>query len=557
MPMRRLHSNNMMNIQDIFANYSTETCQQWVQAACVVANALRTHDTPAVALYFDDAQRFGVALLGAWLAGKTVYLPPERTAVAIDWVAQYAGVWFSDVAGCPEPCLAWQDLDFSCNNMDCTHEISPDARLFLQTSGSSGAAKMVVKTCAQMWAEAQALRCRLPASWRGLTAYASVSPQHLYGLTFHVFTAWAMGWAQGVRALTPETLLAATTQSGVWISSPALLRALGAGSHHVNLAHVRGIISAGGVLSEETVNLVQQYTGVLPLDIYGSSETGVVASRQGEMAWQCLPSVVVHCDDDGLHVQSDWTEGVQTLSERAEIDSAGCLHLYGRSDRIIKLADKRVSLPQIEQQLQQHTWVADAHCLPHPQTGRVAVWVALNDAGIVAWRNSGRAAVIADLTQHLRQFHAAFALPRHWRFTTALPRNAQSKIRLADAQAACTTPIVAPEWACTIINEHEARYTAVVPLDLRCFAGHFAEFPLVPGVVQLQWVCDLMRQHTWGQGILLGAENVKYQNFIRPNDVIELHLRWDATKNKLYFALTQENGTPCASGRFVQAACNE
>ncbi|MDK4565148.1 AMP-binding protein, partial [Kingella kingae] len=65
---------------------------------------------------------------------------------------------------------------------------------------------------------------------------------------------------------------------------------------------------------------------------------------------------------------------------------------------------------------------------------------------------------------------------------------------------------------------------------------------------------ELASQFDWGRAPVIQMENIKYQQFIRPNDVVNLTLRWDSDKHKIYFALSVE-GKTCASGRaVVQAA---
>jgi len=132
--------------------------------------------------------------------------------------------------------------------------------LYLKTSGSSGEAKVEAKTRVQMLAEAAAPAERLPESWCGLAAVGSVSPQHLYGLTFRVFVSLAAGWVIGRRqCVYPELLLADSRRECVWIASPALLNRLGEGRDWARLRqNVRGIISAGGMLPEATAALLQE-----------------------------------------------------------------------------------------------------------------------------------------------------------------------------------------------------------------------------------------------------------------------------------------------------------
>jgi len=105
-------------------------------------------------------------------------------------------------------------------------------------------------------------------------------------------TALAAGWAIGRRqCVYPELLLADSRRECVWIASPALLNRLGEGRDWARLRqNVRGIISAGGMLPEATAALLQEKLGFAPHDVYGSTETGVIALRQGG-AWELLPEV--------------------------------------------------------------------------------------------------------------------------------------------------------------------------------------------------------------------------------------------------------------------------
>ena len=128
-----------------------------------------------------------------------------------------------------------------------------------------------------------------------------MSPQHLYGLTFRVFVSLAAGWAIGRRqCVYPELLLADSRRECVWIASPALLNRLGEGRDWARLRqNVRGIISAGGMLPEATAALLQEKLGFAPHDVYGSTETGVIALRQGG-DWELLPEVEASVNEENI-----------------------------------------------------------------------------------------------------------------------------------------------------------------------------------------------------------------------------------------------------------------
>ena len=163
----------------------------------------------------------------------------------------------------------------------------------------------------------------------------------------------------------------------------------------------------------------------------------------------------------------------------------------------------------------------------------------------------------AVLKQHLAATQDMVALPRYWRFADSLPRNTQSKITAADFQTAFTEAQTALAWE-ERPSEHPDTYhfKGRVPLDLVYFGGHFANFPLVPGVIELQWVRDLAERFDWGRQSVVRVENLKYQQFVRPGDTVSAELEYDADKNKLTFKLENHEAV-CASGRIVFGAINE
>lgn len=89
-----------------------------------------------------------------------------------------------------------------------------------------------------------------------------------------------------------------------------------------------------------------------------------------------------------------------------------------------------------------------------------------------------------------------------------------------------------------------------VPPDLAYFSGHFPKAPVLPGVVQVEWALNLGRQLLKLDGAFAGMEVLKFQQLVRPGDEIQLHLRFDAERGKLYFAYRNDTAT-CSSGRIL------
>ena len=549
---------------DLIATYPNWTRADFNRAVFHLSGRLKQAGVQTAALWFDDAALFACAVLAVWHSGGKVLLLPNLAQDNLEW-GKTAEVFLTDstdkklssdglnIWHLPN-ILAKTDLE-GLSTYPENHLIPNHAEAWLKTSGSSGEAQIIVKTAAQMQAEALTLANTLPFGQHGETVVGSVIPQHLYGFTFRFALALTMGWTmERQQAVYPENLLSSTAAHDkvVWIASPAVLNRLGENRNWQSIGHkIAGIVSAGGALPAATADLLQQ-TAVRPFEVYGSTETGVIASRCERKEWQPFKGVEIGQNEEGaLWASSPWSPERRQTADLIEPQDDGFL-LLGRQDRIIKFEDKRVSLTQIEHELLQHPWIADAHCGRHPQHQRISIWAALNAEGIAALREKGRAAVADTLKRHLAATQDTIALPRYWRFTDSLPRNAQAKIAAADFQTAFTVAQTSPVWSKTSSDDETNTETFIgrVPLDLVYFGGHFATFPLVPGVVELQWVRNLIAPKPWSKQRVIRIENLKYQQFIRPHDEVSVELKYDEGKNKLCFKIN--NGEhPCASGRIV------
>lgn len=540
--------------QEIAVNWIKK---DFIHTTLLLSNYIKNKNIQSVALYFNDTAHFISALLATWQNNLPVYLLPDINTDSLHWVTQNHAHLLTDISHLdlshPIQYHHYQQ-SFNPSNLSLSTEaltISPLATLYLKTSGSTGEAQIISKTAHQMLIEAKTLATILPQSWQKQDVLATVSPQHMYGLSFNVFVALHCGWRiHRTRYLYPEDLIAATKQPSIWLTSPAVLNRLGTHRQQGQwIDYLKGIISAGGLLPTETNQQIYHYLKQYPIDIYGSTETGGIATRSGSPTWHLLPYVSATATAEQIIIQSPWTDGQCHINDIAEISNR-TLTLIGRSDRILKLEDKRISLNQIEQQLNSHPWITDNYCGKHPKHGRIAAWIALNEQGIKAFRQQGRSAIIQALKQHLIHTCDRIALPRYWRFTDKLPRNPQSKITIQDFQAAFSQYPTTPNWQLINQKQHYACFKGKVPIDLRWFAGHFHQFPLVPGVIEIQWVMDLANHLMWDTQQLSHIENLKYQHFIRPNDEITLSLTFDPIKRKIHFSLQHHNHT-CASGRIV------
>lgn len=108
-----------------------------------------------------------------------------------------------------------------------------------------------------------------------------------------------------------------------------------------------------------------------------------------------------------------------------------------------------------------------------------------------------------------------------------------------------------------ILDSHQADNQVSLKLkvaeDLACFPGHFPEFPILPGAVQLDWAMRLARQFLNVPGKFAGMEQIKFQSPILPGSTVSLSLTFDPQKNRLGFSYRQEE-KPCSSGYILLSA---
>lgn len=538
------------------------TREVFARNALSVAGALRARPVRRAALWFDDAVELACALFACWRAGVVAVLPGDNQGQTCNGLDGTVDAWLTDT-DLPVPAARqWRLADLLDQPPLAPAELDASVMLVLCTSGSSGAPKHIVKQWRQLAAEIDALQRQWPDTQTPVLG--SVSAQHMYGLPFRVL--WPLCAGRQIdrrQRLYPEDLQQASLRfpTFAWIASPALLRRLG---QRLDAAQLRGrltrIHSSGGALPLDVSDDIERSLGLRPTEIYGSSETGAVAWRTGDTDWQPLPGVSVDLNDAGaLRVSSPWVQSSEAqTADGAELSATG-FRLLGRLDRIMKIEDKRVSLPMIEHALLEHAFTTDVRLGKAAGATRLAALVALSAHGLHALRNQGRKAVVDALRGHLAARFESLAIPRTWRLLPHLPANAQGKLPQADFEAAAGPRPVAPAAIPASLPgqpDNERRYTLDIPYDLAYFSGHFPAAPVVPGVAQISWAMSLAQRDLHPGLNFAGMEALKFQRLLRPGDAAVLTLKWDTAKQKLYFTFTV-NDAPCSSGRILHGASHD
>lgn len=405
-----------MNFEENLKNFRFTDDSRDVFDACLgFAAFLEKNGIKELQIYIDDAFKFYAAFFGSLLAGTAPYVLAKPIF--------------------EENLTAVNDENFSnflLSEPAKRVKFDPQAKFYLQTSGSSGKSKMIEKSLAQMIKESEYLATELNFSSQN-TFFSSVSHRHMFGLTFKVFLPLVLGARVIADELNyPEAILGLGLANHVFIASPVLLRTITQSPAASALKGLSGIVSAGSPLKKELRGELGRICDARIIEIYGSTETGIVARDEG-FGLRLFGAVNAGLDDRGaLNVSSPWCEFFQT-NDAASIDE-GRLALQGRIDRIVKLNDKRVSLESIETKLLESGLLADCYCAPHPKFKRIAALLQLNDEGLKKFRKIGKKGVAAELKELLKlEFKNSV---RYFKIVEKMPRNQQGKFEKSEFENA-------------------------------------------------------------------------------------------------------------------------
>lgn len=399
---------------------------------------LSIHPQQRWALYFEDAYYFTVAFLALLYCGKTpVLLGYLKPAVLKEQQDQFDAV-LTDLSLLEESFVIINTTQLDNHSMVNLPVWPKQQYLVLFTSGSTGIPKPIHKAIDLLVIESQLLLENFGEKLKQTKLVATVSHQHLYGLTFRIILPLLAGIPFNADMIRyHEQLQVYQQQPLVVVSSPAFLKRL---DKTLAVVDCKLVFSAGGALTYEQAQQVKKSFNLLPQEIYGSSESGIVATRVQSTInqyWQPFGGIhIIQNEDQSISVKSPHCEEqLLQLADRIKLVDNG-FELLGRKDNIVKIEESRVSLSLVERRLKNLPAISEAVVLvlQIPQQTALGAVLVLSEEGKKQLALQGSVILFRSLRQQLKEWLELIAIPKRWRIVEELPQNTQGKIIYPELQ---------------------------------------------------------------------------------------------------------------------------
>lgn len=376
----------------------------------------------------EDRAFFLAGFLAAHLAGITIILPQSIAASALKELMQPEDVFLKDIL---------EKVKITSNKLTKL-TINPNLlNIIFFTSGTTARPKEVVKSLSQLEKEIETLEEKWGADELGFKPrfFSTVSHAHIYGLLFSLLWPVSANYKISRKTFSDwPTLLDHHFSGDYLVSSPSLLER----NPHISnkIEGFNKIFSSGSTLKFEHAEACEESFGVLPLEVYGSTETGGIAYRQQfqeGFPWKKFDCITIKVDEKkNLSVKSPYildTDFYET-NDCVSLLNNSSFHLLGRTDRIVKIEGIRVSLSDIEERLCRLDYIENAKIIFLKDNNRdeLGAAIILSEQGRQHFLMQGKLSVIKNIKNELKNHMSMISIPRRWRFLEQFPSNSEGKL---------------------------------------------------------------------------------------------------------------------------------
>jgi acyl-coenzyme A synthetase/AMP-(fatty) acid ligase len=433
----------------------------------------------------------------------------------------------------------------------------------MYTSGSTGKPKEVKQRLTEFENDNSFVLSKWGEEFLKRTLCSTVSPHHIYGLLFSILLPFTAGVPfRRKRIEFPEELEKLIDTEYMIITVPAFLKRIVEVEKEDSFClKSPWIFTSGGVLDPEVAQKTSKVLGFWPVEVYGSTETSGIAWRQSVngLEWTPFDNAQLSKNQDGcLVIRSPYIKapaGFET-ADMVEMREDGRFLLKGRFDSVVKIEEKRISLPEVENRILQSGLAADV-CVISLEGG-VSTWrrqylaaaIVLNDKGKEQFAGLAKREINTFWKDYLLHYFENIVIPKKWRYVEALPINAQGKKQKDDIKLLFSGDGGGGGGSAgftsldnvTVIEKTENSVSLAfsIPDTNPYFDGHFSGFLILPAVAQLEMALRFASRYL-GTGVALSEiRRIKFTSLLRPS--VPILLKLVKNENTLTFSISSQKG---------------
>lgn len=425
-------------LDDVIAHRRGDTITAAQYLADVHFCAERLPEAQYVLLACQDRYAFAVGFGAAMLRGQISLLPSTHTEELIAQLAlTYPSAYcLTDELDCsiklPQTNISsWLFIAQPLGELNIPHFPKEQIAALVFTSGSTGLPVAHKKTWGKLVINVQSEGKRLGVvAGSGYTIVGTVPPQHMYGFESTVLIAMQNACAfESSKPFYPadiERVVGNTPRPRALITTPFHLRAVIA-----ELQSPPGIdllVCATAPLAVSLAVLAEQKMACKLLEIYGSTETGQLATRRTSETYDWTPfeGIQISQKEEKFFASGEQIEDCVEVNDRLELKNDNFI-LHGRTVDMVNIAGKSTTLGYLNHQLLSIPDVEDGAFFTQNEKNEGIGNTSRLAAVVVAPLHT-----LESLQLALRKKIEAAFLPRPLKLLQSLPRNATGKLPHAE-----------------------------------------------------------------------------------------------------------------------------
>lgn len=252
------------------------------------------------------------------------------------------------------------------NQFETIEKVNKNSRILFFTSGSSGFPVGAFKSHANLLEEVKSLQ-KIVAIQKIEKVVVTVPFIHIYGILAGLLLPFKL---KNIHLVVKEDFLPyelleeASSKNTLVITTPVFIKALAKLPVQNNLSNTLFVSSTAPLSLDDAAAFEDKFTSKL-IQLFGSTETGGIAYKLGRnVEWRTLEGVTIQSVADKLSVISPYISNyllkdkIEELKQPYITEDIIEIHnnsftLIGRSNKLIKIAGKRISALQIENILEE------------------------------------------------------------------------------------------------------------------------------------------------------------------------------------------------------------